>query len=106
VEGDLKDYLSEIKAGRKPLSFGVGRPQRDFLFRDISFQMELGYCDLEELSKRYDLDLLTFLRPIISQWEKLDLIKLKDGCLYLTRPGEFWVVNLAQILIDRLQKKE
>jgi len=106
VEGDLKDYLSAIEAGRKPLSFGVRRPQRDFLFRDISYQIELGYCDLEELSKRYDLDLLTFLRPIISQWEKIDLIKLTDGCFYLTRPGEFWAVNLAQILIDRLQKEQ
>jgi len=106
VEGDLKDYLSAIEAGSKPLSFGVRRPQRDFLFRDISYQIELGYCDLEELSKRYDLDLLTFLKPIISQWEKIDLIKLTDGCFYLTRPGEFWAVNLAQILIDRLQKEQ
>ncbi len=52
VEGDLKHYLSTIKAGRKPLSFGMRRSQRDFLFRDISYQMELGYCDLGELSKR------------------------------------------------------
>jgi oxygen-independent coproporphyrinogen-3 oxidase len=104
VEGDLKEYLRAIKAGEKPLSFGMRRAQRDFLFRDISYQMELGYCDLEALSKRHDLDLLTILRPIISQWEKIRLIKRTDGCLYLTRPGEFWSVNLAQMLIDRLQE--
>ena len=68
--------------------------------------MELGYCDLEELSKRHDLDLLTILEPIISQWEKVDLIKLTGGCLYLTRPGEFWAVSLAQMLIDRLQETQ
>ena len=105
VEGDLKDYLSAIKAGTKPLSFGMRRAQRDFLFRDISYQIELGYCDLEELSRCHDLDLLTILRPIIFQWEKVGLIKLSDGCLYLTTPGEFWAVNLAQNLIDRLQKE-
>jgi len=104
VEGDLEDYFNAIKAGRKPLSFAVQRPRRDFLFRDISYQMELGYCDLEELSKRHDLDLLAILGPIISQWEKVGLIKLKDGYFHLTRPGEFWAVNLAQMLIDRLQK--
>jgi putative heme utilization radical SAM enzyme HutW len=104
VEGDLEDYFNAINAGRKPLSFAVRRPRRDFLFRDISYQMELGYCDLQELSKRHDLDLLTILTPIISQWEKVGLIKLKDGCFHLTRPGEFWAVNLAQMLIDRLQK--
>jgi putative heme utilization radical SAM enzyme HutW len=106
VEGDLKDYFSAIKAGRKPLSFGMRRSRRDFLFREISYQMELGYCDLEELSKRHDFDLLTILRPIIYQWEKVGLIKLTHSCLYLTRPGEFWMVNLAQMLIDRLQKNQ
>jgi oxygen-independent coproporphyrinogen-3 oxidase len=106
VEGDLKKYLPAIKAGKKPLSFGMGRPQRDFLFRDISYQMELGYCDLEQLSERYDLNLLTILGRIISQWEKVGLIELADGCFYLTRAGEFWAVNLAQILIDCLQTGE
>ena len=106
VEGDLKDYISTIKAGRKPLSFGMRRSQRDFLFRDISYQMELGYCDLGELSVRHGLDLLTLLRPITSQWERVGLIKLTDGCLYLAKAGEFWEVNLAQILIDRLQEDE
>jgi oxygen-independent coproporphyrinogen-3 oxidase len=104
VEGDLKDYLSAMKAGRKPLSFGMRRSQRDFLFREISYQMELGYCDLEQLSKRHNFDLLTILRPIISQWEKAGMVKLTDGCLYLTRSGEFWEVNLSQMLIDRLQE--
>lgn len=106
VEGDLKHYLSTIKAERKPLSFGMRRSQRDFLYRDISYEMELGYCDLGELSVRHGLDLLTLLRPITSQWEKIGLVKLTDGCLYLTKSGEFWEVNLAQILIDRLQEDQ
>lgn len=106
VESNLEDYFSAIKAERKPLSFGMRRSQRDFLFRDISYQVELGYCDLEQLSERHDLNLLTILGPIISQWEKVGLIKLADGCFYLTRAGEFWAVNLAQILIDCLQKDQ
>ena len=104
VEGQLQDYLSAIKAGRKPLSFGMRRSEGDFLFRDISYQMELSYCDLKALSKRHDVDLLAILGPIISQWEKVGLVKLTDDCLYLTRSGEFWEVNLAQMLIDRLQE--
>jgi coproporphyrinogen III oxidase-like Fe-S oxidoreductase len=105
VEGQLQNYLSAIKAGRKPISFGMRRSEGDFLFRDISYQMELSYCDLKALSKRYDVDLLAILGPIISQWEKVGLVKLTDDCLYLTRSGEFWEVNLAQMLIDRLQGK-
>lgn len=104
VEKNLELYFSAIKGGKKPLSFGMKRSQRDFLFRDISYQMELGYCDLVQLSKRHDLDLLTILRPIISQWERVGLVGLVDRCLSLTRAGEFWAVNLAQMLIDRLEK--
>ncbi|UCG79627.1 MAG: heme anaerobic degradation radical SAM methyltransferase ChuW/HutW [Desulfobacterales bacterium] len=104
VEGSLKKYLNAIKARRKPLAFGLKRSQRDFLFRDISYQMELGYCDLNELAERHKMNLLTILGPIIAQWEKVGLVNLTDGCLYLTRPGEFWAVNLAQMLIDRLQE--
>ncbi len=73
------------------------------LLRDISYEIEIGYCDLKVLSSLYKVDLLSILEPIISQWEKLGLIKLSHGSLHLTRAGEFWAVNLAQIFIDRLQ---
>ncbi len=53
----------------------------------------------------YRLDLINVLEPVLSQWEKVGLIRLSDDCLYLTRAGEFWAVNLAQILIDFLQKQ-
>ncbi len=105
VEGDLEEYFKAIEAGQKPISFGLKRPQRDLLFRDISYQMELGYCNLKEFSSLYRLDLINVLEPVLSQWEKVGLIRLSDDCLYLTRAGEFWAVNLAQILIDFLQKQ-
>jgi Coproporphyrinogen III oxidase and related Fe-S oxidoreductases len=105
VEGDLNVYFKTIEAGQKPFSFGMKRPKKDLLYRDISYQMELGYCDLKEISSLYHLDLLNVLQPVLSQWENVGLIDSSDGCIYLTRAGEFWTVNLAQILIDFLQKK-
>jgi oxygen-independent coproporphyrinogen-3 oxidase len=104
VGGNLGSYFKAIKAGQKPLSMAFRRPGRDLLFRDISHQVELGYCDLKKFSSLHDLDLFSILEPVISQWEKVGLVELSDGCLYLTRAGEFWAVNLAQILIDRLQR--
>ena len=105
VEGDLNVYFKTVEAGRKPFSFGMKRDKRDLLYRDISYEMELGYCDLKEISHSYHLDLLSVLKPVLSQWEKVGLIDSSDGCIYLTRSGEFWTVNLAQILIDFLQKE-
>ena len=50
VEGDLNVYFKTIEAGQKSFSFGAKRPRRNPLYRDISYQMELGYCDLKEIS--------------------------------------------------------
>jgi oxygen-independent coproporphyrinogen-3 oxidase len=43
---------------------------------------------------------------VVTQWEKVGLIRIDDQCFYLTRAGEYWAVNLAQILIDLLQMQE
>ena len=103
VDSDLKGYFEAINAGRKPLAFALKGPEKNLLLADISYQMELGYCDIKMLSSEHRIDLLSMIEPIISQWEKIGLIKISDGCLYLTRAGEFWVSNLTQILIDIFQ---
>lgn len=105
VDRNLKSYFESIKLGQKPLSFALKKPEKEPLFRDISYQIELSYCDLRGLSLRYDLDLIALLEPLISQWQKVGLVEFKEGCIYLTKAGEFWAVNLAQIMIDFLQKK-
>lgn len=103
LEGDLKDYTSMIQKGKKPLAMGFRGDDNNLLFRDISYQIELGYCDFRSLSTSHRIDLFTLVNPIITQWERVGLVKLDNDCLYLTRAGEFWAVNLAQILIDVLQ---
>ena len=40
---------------------GIKRPAEDLLFRDISYQMELGYCDLKDLSDIYHKKLIKIL---------------------------------------------
>ncbi len=106
VQGDLKEYFKALDAGKKPLSMGMKRPAEDLLFRDISYQMELGYCDLKDLSDIYHKKLIKILDPVVSQWERVKLVTRSNGCIYLTRAGEFWAVNLAQILIDILQAEK
>jgi oxygen-independent coproporphyrinogen-3 oxidase len=106
LEGELKDYTRLVEAGKKPLAMGFGGNGSHLLFRDISYQIELGYCDLKSLSTRHRMDLFAKVGPVVTQWEKVGLIRIDDGCLRLTRAGEFWAVNLAQILIDMLQMSE
>jgi oxygen-independent coproporphyrinogen-3 oxidase len=68
--------------------------------------MELGFCDLKVLGGRYGQNLIEAVGPVVSQWESAGLIRIDSGCLYLTLAGEFWAVNLAQILIDMLQMQK
>ena len=103
LEGDLKAYTRTVEAGEKPLAMGLSGDENHLLFRDISYQIELGYCDFRSLSTLHKINLFAEIEPVVRQWEKVGLIRIDDGCLHLTRAGEFWVVNLAQILIDVLQ---
>jgi len=103
LEGDLKTYTRTVEAGKKPLAMGFTSDENYLLFRDISYQIELGYCDFKSLSTRHKINLFVKIDHVVTQWEKVGLIKIDDGCLHLTRAGEFWAVNLAQILIDVLQ---
>jgi len=106
LEGDLKTYSKMVNAGKKPLAMGFGGDENNLLFRDISYQIELGYCDCKTLSARYQIDFFAAISPVATQWEKVGLIRIDGQCLYLTRAGEYWAVNLAQILIDLLQMQE
>ena len=106
LEGDLKTYTRMVEAGKKPLAMGFGNNENHLLFRDISYQIELGYCDFRSLSIRHQLDLFAIAGPVVMQWEKVGLIRIDNECLHLTRAGEFWAINLAQILIDILQMQD
>jgi oxygen-independent coproporphyrinogen-3 oxidase len=102
-EGDLTAYIDAVAAGRKPLAMGYAGDGDGPLYRDIASQMELGYCNLQDLGARHGRDLFRMLGPVVNQWEEAGLIRTDSGCLSLTLAGEFWAVNLAQILIDILQ---
>jgi oxygen-independent coproporphyrinogen-3 oxidase len=103
LEGELDAYTRAVTSGKKPLSMGFGRYEHHLLSRDISYQIEMGYCDIGALSEQHGVDLVAKFTPIVTQWEKVGLVRLDSSCLHLTRAGEFWAVNLAQILIDVLQ---
>ena len=103
LEGNLAQYATQVNAGCKPISMGFEGSESDLLYREIAYQIELGYCDLASLADRHDRELSTAIGPVLEQWEKVGLVHLEDNCLHLTRAGEFWAINLAQIMIDALQ---
>lgn len=100
LENDLNAYLSELKAGRKPISGMLAEPGQKPLINSITGGLDLGALDLENVRKKHGVDLVSVCRPLLEQWQKTGLIELKGKWLVLTLAGQFWQVNLAQALID------
>jgi len=96
----LKTYYKTIERKEKPIIFSIKEPEKNELIKDIIGEMECGYCNLNKLSKIYNVDLENLYKPLLKQWEEVGLIKTNTGRIKLTLAGEFWYVNLTQGLID------
>ena len=103
-ENRLSNYYQMIDAGEKPIIMGMKRHPYHGLFKNIEEGLESGTLDLELLGQRYNLDLRHIFSPLFKQWEEVGLIRIKDGLCELTLAGEFWYVNLCQLMIDYFQE--
>jgi len=99
----LPGYYQKIDRREKPILTSMKRHPYHGLFKDIEEGFERNACDLSLLSRRYNLDLKLIFSPLLNQWEQVGLINIKDG-LELTLAGEFWYVNLCQLMIDYFQE--
>jgi oxygen-independent coproporphyrinogen-3 oxidase len=96
----LKDYYVKINNGWKPVGW-LGKPSGHYkLFLDIVGQMEMTHCNIRAIGHRYGLDLEEILAPLLNQWERVGLIEMDEGWIELRLPGEFWLGNLCQGMID------
>ena len=43
--------------------------------------------------------------PLLAQWRKTGLVELEAGRLALTLAGQFWQVNLSQLLQEYLKNQ-
>ncbi len=103
LDNKLESYLSRNLAGEKPLAMMLFPSPNESLIKIISGELELGRMDLKKAGKQLNLDLEERFAPLLSQWQKAGLVRLKGGWMDLTLAGEFWQTNLAQGLIDYLQ---
>ncbi len=103
-DNKLVSYYEKIDRAEKPILMSMKRHPYHALFKNIEEGLEHNACNLSLLSKRYNLDLNLVFSPLLNQWEKVGLIKIKDGLCELTLAGEFWYVNLCQLMIDYFQK--
>ncbi|MFH2066841.1 MAG: heme anaerobic degradation radical SAM methyltransferase ChuW/HutW [Pseudomonadota bacterium] len=100
MESDFSRYIHNLSSGIKPLSGMLAYPHHKPLINCITGELEEGHLNLSNLDNRFHTGITELFRPLLDQWERAGLVKLRDGWMSLTLAGQFWQVNLAQALID------
>jgi len=104
VESDYRAWLAAVKMRVKPLSVMIAPHPLVALDKAIAAACDLGRIDLSRLETLSRRSLLPTLTPLLDQWAMAGLIERDDPWLELTLAGQFWHVNLAQLMIDYLHR--
>lgn len=100
---DYQGYLAAVKNGVKPI-MGISIPSENYsLYKEISEYFETGYLDLAYLENKYNLPLTDICSRLLSQWENAGVIKYENNKIILTLAGQFWFVNLSQLLQEYIK---
>ena len=100
---DYQGYLAAVKNGVKPI-MGISIPGENYsMYKEISEYFETGYLDLAYLENKYNLPLTDICNRLLSQWENAGVIKYENNKIILTLAGQFWFVNLSQLLQEYIK---
>lgn len=100
---DYQGYLAAVKNGVKPI-MGISIPGENYsLYKEISEYFETGYLDLAYLENKYNLPLTDICSRLLKQWENAGVIKYENNKIILTLAGQFWFVNLSQLLQEYIK---
>jgi oxygen-independent coproporphyrinogen-3 oxidase len=105
VESDFSRWLTAVEQGQKPISILVAPPTPADLGKTIAAAFDLGRLNLDRLRASLGEPVMQGLQPLLDQWQRIGLIQIDAGWLELTVAGQFWHVNLAQLLIDCVQER-
>ncbi|WP_375753351.1 heme anaerobic degradation radical SAM methyltransferase ChuW/HutW [Vibrio sp. HN007] len=100
----LDTYIESIKKREFP----VGMVFKSAASKESSAAIKWSF-DKGVISKRYfqhklGYDLFSIAIPLFKAWQKNGLVELEPDYASLTLAGQFWAVNLAQILIRLIEE--
>ncbi len=104
AESDYMSWKEMVEQGRKPVKMLFQQGEHALLEKTITGEFELCRINPGRLGKEFNLDLAGCLEPLLSQWTEAKLLEKDGDWLRLTRAGQFWQVNIAQLTIDYLHQ--
>ncbi len=102
----LPEYIDAVMAGRKPIQFMTG-PQDNYAFTgEIIRHLEGMYLDGRELMRKWQVNPVEELRPVLNIWEQKGLVTVEGDLLRMTPAGQFWHDNLIQSVTEMMSMLE
>ena len=98
--GALAPYEKMVEEGAKPFQFMGEQADAHRMQSEIGDQIEHGYLYAPFFEKKYGVDLLTELEPLLAAWAENGLVTRMETGFRLTRAGEFWHDNLIQGFLE------
>lgn len=103
IENDYKKWQDLVNDNVKPIAMIQKSPKHNALYRAFAESMEQGYVHFTSFEKLFAIKIQELCAPILEQWQKVGLIELRGEYMVLTLAGQFWQVNLTQILLHSLK---
>lgn len=101
---DYAAWHTAVTAGIKPIAM-LQRPHvHHMLFRSIAENLEQGWLNMAGLELRFGLPLRDIWQGLLQQWQRAGLLELSANHIVLTLAGQFWQVNISQLLLDYLKR--
>ena len=98
--GALAPYEKMVEEGAKPFQFMGEQADEHRMHSEIGDQIEHGYLYAPFFEKKYGVDLLTELEPLLAAWAENGLVARTATGFRLTLAGEFWHDNLIQGFLE------
>lgn len=98
--GGLAAYEKMVEEGRKPFQFMGEQADEHRMHSEIGDQIEHGYLYAPFFEKKYGVDLVAEMEPLLAAWAENGLIIRTGAGFRLTLAGEFWHDNLIQGFLE------
>ena len=98
--GALAPYEKMVEEGAKPFQFMGEQADAHRMQSEIGDQIEHGYLYAPFFTKKYGVDLLAEMEPLLAAWAENGLVTRTETGFRLTRAGEFWHDNLIQGFLE------
>lgn len=100
----LDAYIESIRKQEFPVGMVFKSSDSKEVTSAIKWSFDKGVVSRRYFLEKLGYDLFSFAIPLFEAWQKNGLVELKPDYVKLTLAGQFWSVNLAQILIKLIEE--